>query len=73
MRERLWVALDVETLKEADALLERRCRVDAMQVVERDGVRLQAPKTLLDLSLEDIGTSAVPPSLGADHAAVGDR
>ena len=44
-----------------------------MQVVQRDAVRLQAPKALLDLSLEHVGTPAVPPSFGGDHAAVRDR
>ena len=60
-------------LDRADTLLEWRRRVGTVQVVERDAVCLQAPKALLDLSLEHLGTPTVPSSFGGDHAAVRDR
>src|SRR5439155_4506264 len=58
-----------------EALLERRLRVDPVQVVEGDAVRPQAAKALLDLSPQHLGTAVpgAPPALRRDNAIVRNR
>src|SRR5829696_4163222 len=59
-------AVDVR-LDRAEALLERRLRVDPVEVVEADRVRAQRAQALLDLGLQHLG----PALAGAAVAALG--
>lgn len=58
-------------LDRAEALLELDVGIDAVQVVERDGVRPQLAQALVDLGSQDVGSSLarVIPTLGAHHDA----
>jgi len=62
-------------LDRAQAVLERRLRIDTVQVVERDAVRAQAAKALLDLGPKHLR----PPFPGTEstfrrhHAILRDR
>ena len=59
-------------LDRAQTLLDRRLRVDAMEIVERDAADSQAGETLFDFLSEDLGLAAAGVAVAAfgrdDHA-----
>jgi hypothetical protein len=54
----------------ADAIFERRLRVDAVEVVEVDRLRAQPPQALLDLAPDRLGAPIVPAALRRDEPIV---